>query len=106
MVKTGRPMKRVCAWCGRVLEDGPPHPVSHGICEECAKQIQERLEMSISEQQPLYLGKCRHCGARVYEMGTGDLKASGGDPLCVHEWGPEVFEHEEADDNTTHEGPA
>ena len=27
----------MCAWCSRVLSDGPPEPVSHGICPACAK---------------------------------------------------------------------
>jgi len=29
-------MRRVCAWCSRVMHEGPPAPVSHGICVECA----------------------------------------------------------------------
>ena len=30
-------MKRVCAWCGIVLEslDGDSDPVTHGICPAC-----------------------------------------------------------------------
>ena len=31
-------MKKVCAWCGRVLQPGPP-PVSHGICKQCADKV-------------------------------------------------------------------
>lgn len=29
-------LRRVCAWCGRVMQEGPTEPVSHGICVECA----------------------------------------------------------------------
>lgn len=29
-------LRRVCAWCSRVMHEGPPEPVSHGICAECA----------------------------------------------------------------------
>ncbi len=29
-------LRRVCAWCSRVMQEGPPAPVSHGICVECA----------------------------------------------------------------------
>ena len=29
-------LRRVCAWCSRVMREGPPAPVSHGICVECA----------------------------------------------------------------------
>jgi len=31
-------MKVVCAWCGKTLKDGPPEPLSHGICEACRAQ--------------------------------------------------------------------
>jgi hypothetical protein len=33
-------VKIVCAWCRRVLQDGPG-PISHGICRECAGQYRE-----------------------------------------------------------------
>lgn len=29
-------LRRVCAWCGRVMQEGPAQPVSHGICVDCA----------------------------------------------------------------------
>ena len=29
-------MRRLCAWCGKVMQEGPPEPVSHGICAGCA----------------------------------------------------------------------
>lgn len=28
-------MKVICAWCGKVIQDGPDEPVSHGICLDC-----------------------------------------------------------------------
>jgi len=28
-------MKVVCAWCTKVMQDGPPERVSHGICPPC-----------------------------------------------------------------------
>ena len=28
----------VCAWCGKVLQEGQPGKVSHGICKPCADQ--------------------------------------------------------------------
>ncbi len=38
-------MKIVCAWCERILEDGPP-PVSHGMCTSCyARQMNEVRKM-------------------------------------------------------------
>lgn len=30
-------MKTICAWCKDLLVAGPSQPVSHGICENCAK---------------------------------------------------------------------
>lgn len=30
--------KVVCAWCGKLLKDGK-EPISHGICEPCAKKV-------------------------------------------------------------------
>lgn len=32
--------KRVCAWCGKMMEDGD-EPATHGICEECAARMEE-----------------------------------------------------------------
>ena len=32
--------KQVCAWCLKVLRDGK-RPVSHGICAECAEEMEE-----------------------------------------------------------------
>lgn len=28
-------LRVVCAWCSRLMKDGPPDPVSHGLCQEC-----------------------------------------------------------------------
>lgn len=28
-------MKTICAWCGFLIQDGPPEPVSHGMCQQC-----------------------------------------------------------------------
>lgn len=36
-------MKRVCGWCGLVLEDGDP-PISHGICGKCEADLLATLE--------------------------------------------------------------
>lgn len=38
-------MKTVCAWCGKLLKGSPDDPVaSHGLCEECEKKENEKLE--------------------------------------------------------------
>jgi len=32
-------MRTLCAWCGVTLADGPPKPVSHGICPVCRARV-------------------------------------------------------------------
>ena len=37
---------KVCAWCGKHLNDSEPGPdgdVTHGICPECKKRVEEDL---------------------------------------------------------------
>ena len=36
-------VKKVCAWCNRVLQDGS-EPATHGICEPCGKKVADRHE--------------------------------------------------------------
>ena len=31
-------MKTVCAWCQKVLKEGP-EPTSHGICQPCTEKF-------------------------------------------------------------------
>jgi hypothetical protein len=30
-------IKTICLFCGVVIKEGPPHPVSHGACKRCAE---------------------------------------------------------------------
>ena len=44
-------MKIVCAWCGKDMgeKDGEGiEGISHGICEECLTQLEEKAENKIS----------------------------------------------------------
>ncbi len=36
-------MRTVCAWCEKVLRDGPP-PTSHGICKVCETKLAIEVE--------------------------------------------------------------
>ena len=36
-------LRRVCAWCGLIIADGP-EPASHGICPKCEKKELAKLE--------------------------------------------------------------
>jgi predicted RNA-binding Zn-ribbon protein involved in translation (DUF1610 family) len=36
-------VKKVCAWCNRVLQNGS-EPATHGICESCGKKVIDRHE--------------------------------------------------------------
>jgi phage FluMu protein Com len=35
-------MKVVCAWCGKVLQEGS-EPISHGICPECKEEMKQEM---------------------------------------------------------------
>lgn len=40
-------MKVICAWCGKVIQEGEPDKdgkVSHGACKECAEKIMRDIE--------------------------------------------------------------
>ena len=48
-------MKIVCAWCHKTISEGDEQdsPVSHGICQECAKKVKQELdEMHSQPEQP------------------------------------------------------
>ena len=36
-------MKTQCAWCGKVIKDGPP-PISHTICLTCKIKLEEETD--------------------------------------------------------------
>jgi hypothetical protein len=43
-------VKRVCAWCGRVLAEGPAERTSHGICAAClARQYRDEFGLSVEQ---------------------------------------------------------
>lgn len=41
---TYKSLKVVCAWCNKVLKEGPPTEVSHGICEDCEKKVNAEID--------------------------------------------------------------
>lgn len=43
-------MRVVCAWCERLLADGPG-PVSHGICEGCAFVFERAHLRTLAERE-------------------------------------------------------
>lgn len=43
-------MKIVCAYCKKVILDGP-EPTSHGICPKCLKQELKKLEEVWDEKE-------------------------------------------------------
>jgi len=48
-------MKRVCAWCGKLLGEskgGPEGDVSHGICDDCLKKtLAGERTQKVSDQE-------------------------------------------------------
>lgn len=39
-------LKTVCSWCNAIMVDGPPSPVSHGLCARCSSRINTELDAS------------------------------------------------------------
>lgn len=37
-------MKVICAYCKTIMQDGPPVPVSHGICTTCFERVVKELD--------------------------------------------------------------
>lgn len=35
--------REACAWCGRVLREGP-EPTSHGICPDCLARLEDSVK--------------------------------------------------------------
>ena len=42
--------RRVCAWCMKVIEDGP-EPTTHGICPECAEVERARWKEQVEKKE-------------------------------------------------------
>jgi hypothetical protein len=47
-------MQRICAWCGTLLGDlvdsgHREHPVSHGICDTCVREVEAELPLSLTD---------------------------------------------------------
>jgi hypothetical protein len=45
-------MRTICAWCGKVLREGPTDRVSHGICRRCLAQ-QLASDLGVTPAQAL-----------------------------------------------------
>jgi hypothetical protein len=39
-------MRLVCAWCKAVMREGPPEPVSHGICPACLETAERQYSLT------------------------------------------------------------
>ena len=53
-------LKVVCAWCGKAMgireipdEDMPPLPITHSICPECRKELDEENERILQNQKTI-----------------------------------------------------
>lgn len=46
------PFKRLCAWCGVLLSDGPAYPISHGCCVPCVEAARAQFLGSILDVTP------------------------------------------------------
>lgn len=50
-MKDSRPIidkriKSVCSWCDKILREGPPGIVTHGICKSCSDKMLAKVEES------------------------------------------------------------
>ncbi|MCC7366526.1 MAG: hypothetical protein IT303_19365 [Dehalococcoidia bacterium] len=62
----------VCAWCSRVLHQGPP-PASHGICENC-RYVFEGETGPVPGRVAFFLGvDCGLSGHRFLSLSSGWL---------------------------------
>lgn len=43
MIKGDDVVKRICAWCDKVMQDGL-EPATHVICSECGKKVMHSYE--------------------------------------------------------------
>jgi hypothetical protein len=37
-------MKKICAWCKKVTKDGPEEKATHGICPDCRKGLNKKIQ--------------------------------------------------------------
>ena len=44
-------VKLVCAWCDKVLKEGPEDNVSHGICQECRDKMYADMGVTPPEKR-------------------------------------------------------
>ena len=59
-------LRRVCAWCQAVLNEGSPGAeVTHGICEPCADRLAEEDDLAEEEALPVHEGEDRRLVKRV-----------------------------------------
>ncbi len=49
-------MRTLCAWCGKVLVDGPEEAVSHGICPDCRDKEMAKIGKDFPECECLWCG--------------------------------------------------
>ncbi len=38
-------IKTICGWCGVLMQDGPPSPVSHGMCPACCAKWHAEIDV-------------------------------------------------------------
>ncbi len=48
------PLRTLCAWCGLVLREGPPAPVSHGICPLCLAAEKAVIRDLVDPREPAH----------------------------------------------------
>ena len=44
-------MKCICAWCGAEKGEKPGEGITHGICEECERDLREKYGLSVESHR-------------------------------------------------------
>ena len=48
-------MKKICAWCNKLLNNGDEEPITHGMCAECFRKMMKKNGLWDEEALKMYL---------------------------------------------------
>lgn len=70
-------MKTICAWCGVTMKEGSGEAVSHGLCVDCEKVEERKIDSALLSKG--WHALCLGCGHVFFKEG---LKAQYCRPEC------------------------
>jgi hypothetical protein len=68
-------MRRLCAWCGVILESGSafPSPTAHGVCVPCAQELLPSVADSSRKTVPSVGIQSSPCGSDEWPVCESDV---------------------------------